>query len=251
MALAAALLAAICAAIAAGDLRLRYRLGTAGVAAAAVTTVAINHQATSAIALCAALVAIVAMRWRLRWLAALCLILVGLAATTLLLPALRDLTWASLGGVDFYQRLTTYRLGAWVAALHMIATHPFSGYGLGSFAMEQQVHRLAAEIFLQQRFVQPTGSSFIYAHDDYLQLAAEAGIPALFLVIIAIAAILFGLARIGRAAADIERLVLLAVLTCGAVAALAWFPLQIPFIAIALLLALGRAWRIVADEGAP
>jgi len=251
VALAAATLAAICAAIATGAFGLRYRLGAVGVAAAAVAAIAINHQATSAIALCAGLVAIAAMRWRLRWLGVIFLAIVVGAATTALLPVLRNLTWAELGGIDAYQRLTTYRLGAWVAALHMIATRPLEGYGLGSFAMEQQTHRLAAEISLQQRFVQPTGSSFIYAHNDYLQLAAEAGIPALLFVLIAIAAILFGLVRIGRALADVERLVLLAMLTCAAVAALAWFPLQIPFISIALLLTLGRAWRVVADEGAP
>ena len=128
----------------------------------------------------------------------------------------------------------------------MVATRPLTGYGLGSFAAEQQTHRLAAELALQQR--RATDRSVSFMRRDYLQLAAEAGIPALLLVLGAAGATLTGLAT-HRPAADIERLVVLALLTCGAVAALTWFPLQIPFTAIALLLAIGRAWRIVADEG--
>lgn len=247
VALAAALLACICVVVMMRDSRRRYRVAAAAALAASVAAIVVNHQATSAIALAAALMVAAAAYWRLRWLSILLGVGIVVAVTTVLLPPLRHATWAALGSVDAYQQLTTYRLGAWVSALHMIQIRPLLGFGLGSFALEQQTHRFAAEISLQQRFVQPTGSSFIYAHDDYLQLAAEAGLPALLFLLGGVGAIVLGLARLGRSSVDGERLVLLALLTCGAVAALAWFPLQIPFIAVALLLAIGRAWRLVAD----
>jgi O-antigen ligase len=253
VALAAALIATACAAIVMGGSRMKHRIGAAAVAAIALLTIAINHQVTSALAFGAALIVMAAMRWRQRWLAAILFGGIAVVVTTAVLPPLRSITWMALpvGGVDGYQRLTTYRLGAWAAALHMSAARPLTGYGLGSYGAEQQVHRLAAELSTRERFVQPVASSFVYAHNDYLQLAAEAGIPALLFALGALTAILAGLARVRRPADDIERLLLLGILTSGAVAALTWFPLQIPFTALALLLAAGRAWRIIAHESAP
>ena len=53
--------------------------------------------------------------------------------------------------------------------------------------------------------------------------------------------------RLRRAATDAEAAALLGLLAAGAVAALAWFPLQIPFTAMLLLLAAGRGWRLIAE----
>ena len=57
-----------------------------------------------------------------------------------------------------------------------------------------------------------------------------------------------GLLRLARRAAALEARILLGVLVAGMVAALAWFPLQIPFVAVVLLLACGRAWRLLLDD---
>jgi len=106
--------------------------------------------------------------------------LVVLGATTALFPPLRAATWDALP-LSSYQQVTTYRVGPWIAAVDMAAERPLSGYGPGTFAAEMQTHQFAAEIRLHERLGQPTGASFVRAHQDYLQLAAEAGIPALLL----------------------------------------------------------------------
>ena len=249
VALASSILGAACAAIVASDVPRRYRIGALGVCAICILVIVFNRQATSAFAFVAALAMIAAVRWRMRWIAAGLACLIAIAAGTALIAPLRALTWSALpvDGVEGYQRLTTYRLGAWVAAIDMAEARPLTGYGLGTFAAEQQPHRLQAELNLRERFVQPTGATFVYAHEEYLQLAAEAGIPALLFFLSALGALLFGLVWLPRSPLDAERAVLLAVLTTGAVAAIAWFPLQIPFTAAVLLFAAGRAWRVVAE----
>jgi O-antigen ligase len=99
---------------------------------------------------------------------------------------------------------------------------------------------------VRERFPQPEGKTFAHAHNDYLELAAEAGLPALLAALAGVAAVLYGLAlRLWRRH-DVEAAVLFALLVAGSVAALAWFPLHIPLLAMILLLALGRAWRRVA-----
>ena len=253
VALACALLVAACGATVATAGPRWYRLAALGVGALGVVAVAINQQATSAIALAVALAIAVAVRWRALWLVNFVAIGLALAITAALIPPLRAISWGALpvGGVEGYQRLTTYRLGAWVAAIDMIGKRPLTGYGPGTFAAEAQPHRLAAELRERERFVQPTGSTFVYAHEDYLQLAAEAGIPALLLLIGSVGWLLHGLLHADRAPDDAERLVLLAMLIAGLVSALAWFPMQIPLTGIVLSLALGRAWRMLAGPVRP
>jgi O-antigen ligase len=163
------------------------------------------------------------------------------------LPALRAVTWEPLLGarVAQIQQATTFRLGAWAAAESMWRERPALGHGAGTYATLSLPHRLQAELRLRERLVPPpTSTHFVQAHQDYLQFAAEAGIPALLALLVAFGALLSGLlARSGQAP---EARVLAGVLVAGAVAALAWFPLQVPLTAIALLLTAGRAWRLVA-----
>nr|WP_281378018.1 O-antigen ligase family protein [Chiayiivirga flava] len=209
--------------------------------------IAVNRQATSAMALGAALLVLGALRLRARRLAGAAALAVLLGATMAAVPALRAPTFGAVADVATYQRLTTDRLGAWAAALEMARMHPLTGVGPGRFAAQAQTHRFAAEIRLGTRLPPPsTATGFAHAHQDYLQLAAEAGWPALALALLAFAAVWAPLLRLAQSPGAVEPLLLLAVLSAGAVAALAWFPLQIPCTAVLLLLACGRAWRLVA-----
>lgn len=223
-----------------------------GLCGLAVAAIASNRQTTAAAALLAAGATLLALRWRatrrLLPAAALLALLLPLSAA---LPALRAQTWARLPyTADHYQQLTTYRLGAWAAALEMLHSRPWTGHGPGSYAEQSQTQRFAAEIALRQRLAPaPPGTYFSQAHQDYLQLAAEAGLPVLLAVLAALGCLLGGLLRLARRAAALEARVLLGVLVAGMVTALAWFPLQIPFVAVALLLACGRAWRLLLDNG--
>jgi hypothetical protein len=130
----------------------------------------------------------------------------------------------------------------------MIRERPLAGFGPGTFGAEFVPHRLAAEIRHRQRFVIPLlTSSFGEAHSEYLQAAAEAGVPAAIGIVGALLAVLVGIARV--AVADDERrreaVVLTALLAAAAVSALTWFPLQRPVTAVPILLAAGRAWRLL------
>ena len=252
VALAAALAAAACAAVWLRGPRGGVRHLALLIGLLCVATIAVNRQLTSALALFAALLTVVAVRWRAPWLVwsgAAVLVLAVLAA---LVPPLRAVSYAHWPArdVESYQKLTTYRLSAWAAAQDMIATRPWLGYGPGSFGAEAQTHRLAAEIALHERLVPPpTASAFVYAHQDYLQLAAEAGVPTLLALLAAFVTLCTGLLRRAVTSAGAEEPLLLALLVVGAVAALAWFPLQIPFTAVVLLLACGRAFRLVGMPG--
>lgn len=148
-----------------------------------------------------------------------------------------------------WDRLVTYRLGAWAAAVEMTRERPWTGFGPGTYGAELVPHRLRAEIETRRRMANPLlTSAYGEAHCDYLQFFAEAGIPAGVALLGAVILLLRGLLRASRrlpAGPDRnEAVLLLAFLGAGAVAALTWFPMQRPLTAVPLLLAAGRAWRI-------
>src|SRR6266536_1610376 len=148
-----------------------------------------------------------------------------------------------------WDRLTTYRTGAWAAALDMARERPLVGWGPGTYAAEFVPHRLQAEIRAKRRYVNPLlTSSYSEAHCDYLQAFAETGVPGGLAAIVALAALVGALARraAGPPGLTSERAVLLGILAAGAAAALTWFPMQRPISAVPLLLAAGRSWRIAA-----
>ena len=151
-----------------------------------------------------------------------------------------------------WDNLVTYRGGAWAAALEMARERPLLGFGPGTFGAEFVPHRLAAEMRLRRRFINPQGtSSYGEAHCDYLQPLAEAGIPGGLAALGAAALVFTGALRRARRAPQEERgetALLLALLAAGAAAALTWFPLQRPITAVPLLLAAGRAWRKTSLE---
>lgn len=161
---------------------------------------------------------------------------------------------ARAAGAGDWDRLVTYRGGAWVAALEMARERSLVGFGPGTFGAEFVPHRLAAEIRWRRRFVNPlVTSTFGETHCDYLQPFAEIGLPGA-LAALSAAGLLFILLgrRLARASGDerVEPAVLLALLAAGAAAALLWFPLQRPITAVPLLLVAGRAWRLSSDERA-
>lgn len=215
----------------------------------AMLSIAVNRQATSAIALAIALGVMLVVKHQQRWLLGWFAAVIAVALVAAVVPSLRAKTWAATPGasVESYQRLTTYRLGGWAAAFEMIEARPWIGHGPGAFAQESTARRLAAEVRLGERFLQPTGATFVYAHQEWLQLAAECGVPTMLMVLAALVIVLQRLMSETAGRASAERLLLLGVLTAGAVATLAWFPLQIPITTMAILLACGRAWRITTQ----
>ena len=150
-----------------------------------------------------------------------------------------------------WDALVSFRGGPWAAALEMMRERPLTGFGPGTFAAEYAPHRLAAEIRLHRRFVAPLlTSAYAETHCDYLQVFADAGVPAGLLVLGAAACLLAAVGRAAWRSRSAEAAILLALLAAGAAAALTWFPLQRPVTAVPLLLAAGRAWRISGERGA-
>jgi putative inorganic carbon (HCO3(-)) transporter len=205
----------------------------------------------------ASVVAVAAVGRRALLLIAGAVALLGVAVVAV--PPLRARVTAAAAAARSgdWDALLTYRLGPWAAAEQMVRERPLLGFGPGTFGAEFATRRLAAELRHRRRFVLPRETStFAEAHDDYLQLAAECGVPALLAALAALGLLLGSLGgdRVTAAtddgiAARGERVVIVGLVASAAVAALAWFPLQLAVTAPALLLALGRGWRLVADGG--
>lgn len=129
--------------------------------------------------------------------------------------------------------LLSFRLFPWSAAAEMFLDRPVTGWGPGTFAAEFMPHAIAAEIRWQKRLVNPhLSGAYAEAHSDYLQALGELGAPATILLV------LVGALAIVRSREPLARAVVVAI----AIAALAWFPLQRPTIAILLLAAIGASF---------
>lgn len=243
VAIACAMMAAASTACAVNVSSRAMRAGFALIAVFGLGIIVLNQQKSAMAGFTIALVVVVAVRWRVRWLLVGLAGLLALGTLSVLVPPVREATWGALP-LSSYQRLTTYRLGAWIAAGDMAKERPLSGYGPGAFAAEAQTHRLAAEMRIRERLNPPTEASFVYAHQDYLQFGAESGVPALLLVLGALVMLFAKLAS--QPVPTLEQQVLLAIGSTGMIVALSWFPMHIPFTACVLLLSAGRAWRLVA-----
>lgn len=80
---------------------------------------------------------------------------------------------------------TSARLQLWKSTAEIAKDHPFTGTGWGTFVSQYPAYRDPRE---------NTTAGF-YAHNDYLQLAAEGGIPALVLMLGILASLLLQLKR--------------------------------------------------------
>ena len=77
------------------------------------------------------------------------------------------------------------RLLLWQSSIKMTLVHPLVGTGWGTFSSYYPVYRSPLE----------NGSAGFYAHNDFLQFAAEGGIPALLLLLGLLLGLLFQLKR--------------------------------------------------------
>jgi O-antigen ligase len=251
--LALAAVASIGLALLSERLPLRVAAGAAATVFAAGLLVNRNLTSWSALLAGAGILLLARFGWRAAAPIALVVLLAG--AAVLAYPPMRHRATEAISAIQArdWDRLVTYRLGAWAAAIEMMRERPLAGFGPGTYGAELVPHRLRAEIETRQRLANPLASAYGEAHCDYLQVFAEAGIPAGLALLGAVALVFRSLlaasrSRLPRAPDRREAVFLLAFLGAGAVAALTWFPLQRPLSAVPLLLAAGRAWRISATS---
>ncbi len=231
--------------------RFPLRAAAGGAAAVFVAGLLVNRNLTSWTALLAGTGILLLARWRRRAAAPIALVVLLAAIAILAYHPMRHRAAEALYALRAkdWDRLVTYRLGAWAAAVEMTRERPWTGFGPGTYGAELAPHRLRAEIAMRRRLANPLATSaYGEAHCDYLQAFAEAGIPAGLALLGAVVLVFRGLFAAARRMPPgkdrSEALLLLAFLGAGAVAALTWFPLQRPLSAVPLLLAAGRAWRI-------
>ena len=151
-----------------------------------------------------------------------------------------------------WDSILSYRLAPWAAGADMIRERPILGFGPGTFGAEFVPHCLTAEIRWGRRFLNPQSSgSYVQAHSDYLDGFAEIGIPAGLAADAAVVTLIIGLTQIvGRTSGRIrhEALVVLAILLVGSVGALAWSTFQQAALAVPILIAAGRGWRLLGAD---
>lgn len=233
--------------------RKSVRAGAALLLLLLVVALVSNRNLTALAAAAAGTTAFLGARFGRRSLLGIAGVGVALLAAVLAIAPLRHRAADAVSAVRAgdWDRLTTYRTGAWAAALEMARERPITGWGPGTYAAEFVPHRLKAELRARRRFVNPlVTSSYSEAHCDYLQAFAEAGIPGGVAALVATGALLVAVGRKARepGPSRIEAAILFGLLVAGAAAALTWFPLQRPISAVPLLLAAGRAWRLSAGS---
>jgi O-antigen ligase len=81
--------------------------------------------------------------------------------------------------LDLDQPISSYRLQIWKVALQGALDRPLTGYGWGNFEIAYQRHAFPVESD-PVRF----GRTTEFAHNEILQVAADAGLPAAFLVLV-------------------------------------------------------------------
>lgn len=147
---------------------------------------------------------------------------------------------------DDFNALTSYRLGPWMSAIEMVRAKPLLGVGPGNFGAEFVPHLVKAQLSTHHRLGNPflTGS-YVQAHSDYLQLLAEGGVLTFFAMLAACGVVVRLLFRETEKPAARE---LLIVTVVGGTAALTWFAVQIPAVAIVTLVALGRGWALTLER---
>jgi O-antigen ligase len=215
-----------------------------------IATLVVNRNLTAIVSVAVGATALLVATFGRRSLLRIGAVALAVTLAAIAVAPLRHRAAAAIAAVRAgdWDRLTTYRTGAWAAALEMTRERPITGWGPGTYAAEFVPHRLKAEIRARRRFVNPlVTSSYSEAHCDYLQAFAEGGFPGGIAAIVAAGALLAGVGRRARSGTSrTEAAILFGLLIAGAAAALTWFPLQRPITAAPLLLAAGRSFRLAA-----
>lgn len=133
------------------------------------------------------------------------------------------------------------RIGLWRASVRMVADHPLRGVGVGGFRDAFQAYRPPGLVVAPR-----------HAHNDYLQVAVEGGLPALLLLLALVASLVRGLLA-GRGEAQGAHSLCrcqgaLAVLVAVVVHAFVDFNGHIPANLGALALVLGTGLGAVAPQ---
>ncbi len=133
---------------------------------------------------------------------------------------------------------TSARLLMWQSTIKMAMDHPFSGTGWGTFVAYYPAYRSPLE----------NTTSGVAAHNDYLQLAAEGGIPALLLLLSIMIGLLLQLRKGFKLAPDktgIESIALLLGVLAIFIQAAVNFVFVFAFMNILAGLYLARAARLI------
>lgn len=207
--------------------------------------VAMTRNVTSILILVAGVVVLVMSRLSRKRAAALALacVVLALAGAGALIARGRTPT----GGIDVaaIDRTLTYRLAPWASAVEMVVARPALGFGPGSFSVESTAHRTKAEARWHRRLQNPflPSGAFGEAHNEFLQISAEAGLPAMAALLVALSLLVVGLLRSDD---DREEAALVAAVLVGlGVAALTWFPGQVAATSFLGVLCVGRGWRLL------
>ncbi len=135
-----------------------------------------------------------------------------------------------------WNELLAGRPDAWAAALWMMRQHPLTGVGFGAYRAEALPARVALIEGGTTLYAGQVETSFANAHNDYLEVGAELGVPGW----LALGWGLWVVARRARAVPAEARALVWSGLAALALLALASFPFEIALVAYPWLLFL--AW---------
>jgi len=178
-------------------------------------------------------------------------LILAVAAGTLVAPLRSRVVRVSreVAAGDWNSALTG-RLDGWRAAVWMFEQHPWTGVGQGAYRAEFARAHLA----LAARGVQPfRGQSerfFANAHDDYLEAAAEWGLPGLVALAWALWLLLRSVLAGARHGEGRNQAFAWGVVAAGAVLALAHFPFHLALVGYPYLLVFAWISRRAREETA-
>ena len=165
----------------------RWRWPLVAVSAVLLVGLLLTESVTVIVALAAVFMCfIVVVRSNKARIAMIAMLIAGVAVLALYSPtrkrAVRIAKWVSEGR---YQEATSFRLPAWNVATTMFAERPLLGVGPGGYAAKYMTYKLAGDE-KHPEWMQFGNYNFGEAHNDHLQLLAEAGLPG-YLIFLAIA----------------------------------------------------------------
>ena len=144
-----------------------------------------------------------------------------------------------------WNAMLTGRLDGWRTAAWMLARHPLAGVGHGAYQAEFVPAKLALLDRGVRFFPEQTTVVFANAHDEYLEVAADGGIPALLALAWGLWVLLGALRRLPPG----DRPLAWAGTAALAVLALVYFPFRVALVAFPALLFLAWVLRPAAGDG--